>query len=205
MSANRTTRRAIVSGAAAASIGITCTAIADTETSVDSELIELGRALDPVLAEWAKFIRISDADQAQFERAVFAATGISLEDAPPPAAVGMAQVGYWRIRDDILKHWHTRESDLAFERRLTEIEAKASPVVRAVLALPARTLAGIAVKARAAAFVCSDLWRCPKDNNDQLGGSDMAALLENICTIAGVPSLAAEVGSAAENLSIGKC
>ncbi|MGD0333912.1 MAG: hypothetical protein ABSA90_11745 [Xanthobacteraceae bacterium] len=208
MSPLRTTRRTIVSGAAAAvaSIGITDAAIASTTASADSELLELGRAFEPILAEWAEIIRTSDADQAQFERAVLEATGISFDDAPAPGRWDSAPDSYWRSRDEILKRLDTAESDLVWERSLTEIDAKASPIARAIFALPARTLAGLAVKARVAAFVHSDWWRpIVPDDADRLGTRNVVDLLENICALAGVPSLAAQVGSIAQNREIAKC
>ena len=162
----------------------------------DAELLELGRRLDPLLAEWSKVVRAGDAESLKFERACFEATGIRPDDAPNDGEPGFAE--YMRTRQEIIDR--DREANRAFENaeeaRHQEIRDRAPPLLRRILALRAQTLAGIAVKARAAAFMETDCWRDPEEAASAYGlDHPLPNLIENICEVAGVPSLASQTGS----------
>jgi hypothetical protein len=161
----------------------------------DAALLELGRKLDPIIEEWAATIRENDKRRAALENEVFAATGIRIDTGQPrtPASA------YWNAREKILEG----RSDPAHDDRLMmqwdEIDERAKPLLRAIFALPALTIGGLAVKARAIAFWHSDFWRNSADPNDRM----IAQLFDEICAAAGVRSLAADVGSFAENVKKG--
>jgi hypothetical protein len=58
------------------------------------------------------------------------------------------------------------------------------PIERAILAIPADSMAGVAVKARVAAHVVSNYWDVPLDRLD-LDARVFRLLVEAICSVAG--------------------
>jgi len=74
---------------------------------------------------------------------------------------------------------------------LEQLEAmlgRLEPVERAVMAMPARTVAGLGVKARHAAYVMSEYWNAPIDRIDW-DARAVRLLIEAVCEAAGVPLL----------------
>jgi hypothetical protein len=72
---------------------------------------------------------------------------------------------------------------------LEQIEAmlgRLEPVEGAVMAMPARTVAGLGVKARHAAYVMSDYWNAPIDRIDW-DARAVRLLIEAVCKVAQVP------------------
>jgi hypothetical protein len=62
--------------------------------------------------------------------------------------------------------------------------ARMEPIERAILAIPADSLAGVAVKARVAAHVVSNYWDVPLDRLD-LDARAFRLLVEAVCSVAG--------------------
>jgi hypothetical protein len=74
---------------------------------------------------------------------------------------------------------------------LEQIEAvlgSLEPIERAIMAMPARTVAGLGVKARHAAYVMSEYWNAPIDRIDW-DARAVRLLIEAVCEAAGVPLL----------------
>jgi len=63
--------------------------------------------------------------------------------------------------------------------------AHMEPIERAILAMPADSMAGVAVKARVAAHVVSNYWDVPLDRLD-LDARAFRHLVEAVCSVAGV-------------------
>ena len=73
--------------------------------------------------------------------------------------------------------------------RLGQIEAalaRLEPLERAIMTMPARTTAGLAVKARHAAYVMSEYWNGPIDRIDW-DARVVRHLIEAVCKVAHVP------------------
>ncbi|MGJ5084427.1 hypothetical protein ACQR06_02755 [Bradyrhizobium sp. HKCCYLRH1065] len=64
--------------------------------------------------------------------------------------------------------------------------AGVAPVQEAIMATPARTVAGLGVKARHAAYVMSRFWEAPIDQID-LEDRAIRLLIEAICAMANMP------------------
>jgi hypothetical protein len=69
--------------------------------------------------------------------------------------------------------------------RTEELLAQMEPIERAILALPAAGMEGVAVKARVAAQVVSNYWDIPLDRLD-LDAKVLRLLIEAICSVAGL-------------------
>jgi hypothetical protein len=72
---------------------------------------------------------------------------------------------------------------------LEQLEAmlgRLEPVERAVMEMPARTVAGLGVKARHAAYVMSEYWNAPIDRIDW-DARAVRLLIEAVCEAAAVP------------------
>jgi hypothetical protein len=72
--------------------------------------------------------------------------------------------------------------------RVEELEAilaQLEPVERAIMAMTARTIAGLGVKARHAAYVMSELWNAPTDRIDW-DARAVRLLIEAVCNVARV-------------------
>ena len=75
------------------------------------------------------------------------------------------------------------------EARTKQIEAilaRLHPIERAIMQAPACTIAGLGVKARHAAYVMSQYWEVPVDQNDW-DAQVMRLLIEAACSLANVP------------------
>ncbi|MGJ4896690.1 MULTISPECIES: hypothetical protein [unclassified Bradyrhizobium] len=64
--------------------------------------------------------------------------------------------------------------------------AELAPIEQAILATPARTLAGLGVKARHAAYVISEYWDAPIDQIDW-DARAVRSLIEAVCEVASIP------------------
>jgi hypothetical protein len=71
-------------------------------------------------------------------------------------------------------------------RQVETILARLAPIERAIMATPARTIAGLGVKARHAAYVMSQYWEEPLDQIDWEAKS-VRLLIEAICEVARMP------------------
>jgi hypothetical protein len=198
-SSTRTSRRAVLSGAAAVASTAAVAAPADRED--DTKLIELGRQLDVALAQWSQLARTEDADQAALEHEIFRITGVKFKDAPrsrPIVGTGVRKDAepYWQMRDDIIACTPARYSDDELGDLLKQIDARALPLCAAIAAAPARTIAGLAVKARALQYLRADVWRSRPLDDDALDQEErlQTQFYEDVCSVAGVGSLVAETG-----------
>jgi hypothetical protein len=75
------------------------------------------------------------------------------------------------------------------DRRLEQIEAalaRLEPLERAIMTMPARTTAGLGVKARHAAYIMSEYWNGPIDQVDW-DARAVRFLIEAVCKVAHVP------------------
>ncbi|MGC2780914.1 MAG: hypothetical protein WA418_35295 [Bradyrhizobium sp.] len=70
-------------------------------------------------------------------------------------------------------------------RKIESVLARLEPVELAILATPARTIVGLGVKARHAAYVVSEHWDAPIEQIDW-DGRAVRLLIEAICKAAGV-------------------
>ncbi|WP_316195604.1 MULTISPECIES: hypothetical protein [unclassified Bradyrhizobium] len=80
---------------------------------------------------------------------------------------------------------NVRSNEVSRIQKIESVLARLDPVERAIMATPARTIVGLGVKARHAAYVVSEHWDSPIEQNDW----DVRAvrlLIEAICKAAGV-------------------
>ena len=73
-------------------------------------------------------------------------------------------------------------------RHIEAILARLDPIERAIMATPARTIAGLGVKARHAAYVTSQYWSEPIEKIDWEARA-VRLLIEAVCNLAHVPLL----------------
>jgi hypothetical protein len=73
-------------------------------------------------------------------------------------------------------------------REVEAILARLDPIERAIMATPARTIAGLGVKARHAAYVTSQYWNEPIDKIDWEARA-VRLLIEAVCNVAHAPLL----------------
>jgi hypothetical protein len=71
-------------------------------------------------------------------------------------------------------------------RRTEAVLARLYPIEQAIMATPARTITGLGVKARHAAYVMSHYWEAPIDQIDW-DARAMRLLIEAVCGLANVP------------------
>lgn len=184
------------------SLGKTLSSISPPTLADDAELLELGRQLEPLLARWSTRAREGDLEQAEIERECYASTGVHPDFMPKRGEPGYEE--YERTRLAIIERQHSDpKRDAEDEREYTRINREVKPILKSILSQRARTIAGLAVKARAAAFMEDDLWR---DEDENVSAYDLEhpllGLIEDICRMAGVPSLAEETGSWSDRRSI---
>jgi hypothetical protein len=145
-----TSRRAVLAGTAAASTAATLPAIAFPAVQPDAELLALGRQLDRLFAmhrvacerykpQWEVFSR---------EAEKMAATVPNSNDA-------------WEAMSKRVE----AEYPVDYPHPDDIIDVTDGPS-RVVMALPATTLAGLAVKARLAKFTCSKFWTETEEDAD---------------------------------------
>jgi hypothetical protein len=81
------------------------------------------------------------------------------------------------------------DAELDHEDTTKQVEAllaRLCPIEEAIMATPARTIAGLGVKARHAAYVMSEYWNGPSDRIDW-DARAMKLLIEAVCKVAQVP------------------
>jgi len=103
-----------------------------------------------------------------------------------------------RVRDDLAACSVSRSSEPRSEllrpesseevctRQVETILARLDPIERAIMATPARTIAGLGVKARHAAYVMSQYWEEPVDQIDWEAKA-VRLLIEAVCEVAHMP------------------
>ncbi|WP_316193891.1 hypothetical protein [Bradyrhizobium sp. SZCCHNRI1029] len=70
-------------------------------------------------------------------------------------------------------------------RRIEKVLARLDPVERAIMAIPARTIVGLGIKARHAAYVVSEHWDAPIEQIDR-DAQAVRLLIEAVCKVAGI-------------------
>jgi hypothetical protein len=88
----------------------------------------------------------------------------------------------------IWRHTLKKTHEKAGTERIEEILTRLDPVERAIMATPACTIAGLAVKARHAAYVMSHYWDEPIDQIDWEAQA-IRLLVEAVCDVAHRPLL----------------
>ncbi len=103
-----------------------------------------------------------------------------------------------RVRDTLVACSVSRSSESRSEllrpeyseevrtRQVETILARLDPIERAIMATPARTIAGLGVKARHAAYVVSQCWEKPVDQIDWEAKA-VRLLIEAVCEVANMP------------------
>ncbi len=103
-----------------------------------------------------------------------------------------------RVRDTLVACSVSRSSESRSEllrpeyseevrtRQVETILARLDPIERAIMATPARTIAGLGVKARHAAYVVSQCWEKPVDQIDWEAKA-VRLLIEAVCEVAHMP------------------
>jgi hypothetical protein len=103
-----------------------------------------------------------------------------------------------RVRDTLVACSVSRSSESRSEllrpeyseevrtRQVETILARLDPIERAIMATPARTIAGLGVKARHAAYVVSQCWEKPVDQIDWEAKA-VRLLIEAACEVAHMP------------------
>ena len=103
-----------------------------------------------------------------------------------------------RVRDTLVACSVSRSSESRSEllrpeyseevrtRQVETILARLDPIERAIMATPARTIAGLGVKARHAAYVVSQCWEKPVDQIDWEAKA-VRLLIEAVCEVGRVP------------------
>jgi hypothetical protein len=86
-------------------------------------------------------------------------------------------------RSELLR---TAWGEEARTRHVETILARLDPIERAIMATPARTIAGLGVKARHAAYVMSQYWEEPVDQIDWEAKA-VRLLIEAVCEVARTP------------------
>lgn len=180
MTTRQTTRRAVLAGSA---VALATASIPNASASnADADLLALNRKFDPILREWSKRQHRGAAEYAAFEARVFEATGVEI----------IGRFDFLELRETMLrpeydaymatrKSTRIKEDDELSDREYNSIYSRISPIVDAIHATPARTLAGLAVKAKAAAFDNADLWL---DGDRERRG--LTKILEAVCALASV-------------------
>ena len=161
-----TRRTAVMTIAAAA---VPSAAIANIPSNPDAELIALGRWFDALAEEHAALsVRLAPLAVIYDER-MAKAHADSMDRAEMVALLS-------RIRDDLgMPPLMARSEEI--------LDVTNDPMV-AIMEMPARTIEGLAVKARVAAFACSHMWN---ENDDDADWDHLMArqLMRAVCDLAG--------------------
>lgn len=132
--------------------------IALSPANDDSALLTLEREFDEVVADLA-------VERARDELAACAASQSS---------------------DSRSERWRPRYSEQVRTTQVETILAQLDPIERAIMAIPAHTIAGLGVKARHAAYVMSQYWEEPVDQIDW-EAKTVRLLIEAVCEVARMP------------------
>jgi hypothetical protein len=181
-----TTRRAILACLAclAAAPAIAVPALADP--SADAELLALGVVLEEFIREWHRQ-RAKDRDESDYVDAKMEAAGFST-DAPLP---DQDSAGWWDM-------WHkvrrevglpvTCEEEEAREDSWDRMHDRMYPLVGEIFSHKPKTIAGLAVIARAITLSDSHLWTDWQDE----GNDHQRTFIEAVCSFAGVTPVPVE-------------
>jgi hypothetical protein len=149
-------RRAVLAGIAAAP-ALAAPSLAMSAISVDAELIELGRAFDDL---WAKYDIASELSEPRY-----AAEKVMMGELDRRFTVN--GVRHHISNEEYKKVWARRDREFPEPSpSVDDITDMMDPFMRKIMALPASTFAGLAVKARVAKWACGSYWNEPDGNCD---------------------------------------
>lgn len=89
-------------------------------------------------------------------------------------------------QESVQQHIREHRYGDATTGRAEAILSRLDPIERAIMAIPARTMAGLGVKARHAAYVMSQYWEAPIDHIDW-DAQAVRHLIEAVCDVARTP------------------
>jgi hypothetical protein len=145
----------------------------------DAQLLALLRKFEPIYDEYRVLAPIVGAAVRRREQEIARRTGI-------PAHVGFRSEAEAALH---LEEWKRVDTEMpctnALIKQLEAVDVRLDPIIDAIQATPARTLAGVAVKARAAAYTIEECWRKPQDELDWQE-TVLRDLIEGVCALAGV-------------------
>jgi hypothetical protein len=176
-----TTRRALLRSAPAAGAGIFAAGTAATAVAAataDAELLELGRRMDALTAEYWR-IHALDAPWMEAYRAL-------VEDFRRRHKEGLAPDGA-AFLDEMKKIEDRHRQQNPSTNDMTDAMDKPS---RRIMALPAFTPAGLAVKARATAFACDHFYREEELHDADWDHQHVRTLINGVLAMAGQPPIA---------------
>jgi hypothetical protein len=176
-----TRRFAVLS--AGASLVAAMPAPANAAAGSDAELLALEQQFEPLYAEYLALRTHAHAIHDQIESSMKArSTSLGArvmwgEQVESAAAARQALCALFDS-DDILG-------------RCEALDEAIFPIADAIDSVNAATLAGLAVKARSAAYACSELWEETLFAADDLHKAVIRSLIENVCAAGGRPHPAA--------------
>jgi hypothetical protein len=107
----------------------------------------------------------------------------------PTETTDSALLGLGQQFEEIAAEIQKLYNSASMDGHLEQIEAmlgRLQPVETAIMAMPARTIGGLGVKARHAAYVMSEYWNRPTDRIDW-DARAVRSLIEAVCESAGTP------------------
>jgi hypothetical protein len=145
----------------------------------DAQLLALLRKFEPIYDERRILAPIVGAAVRRREQEIARRTGI-------PAHVGFRSDAEAALH---LEEWRRVDAEMpcanTLIKQLEAIDVRLDPIITAIQTTPARTLAGVAVKARAAASIIGECWQKPQDELDWQE-TVLRDLIESVCALAGV-------------------
>jgi hypothetical protein len=152
--------------------------MATSTSSTEKQLLGLFERLEPILREWLELKPIYEAAFDAAEREIARRTGI-------PAGVGFrSETEVQLYFKEQARVYREQKIDELSERR-EALDRRIDPILDAIRQLPARSLAGLAIKARAVAVTMDHLWDVPANDLDW-EEEFLRDLIENVCALAGV-------------------
>jgi hypothetical protein len=176
-------RRTLVTGAAALP-ALTVSVVASEvigPNHPDADLLRLGAELEPVIDEWLALCAIGERRQAAWEAACIA------------AGLPRREIDSFSDDDEWREYEHKRSNTRADNEEEDEVDEhgasvvwnrhfeRRNPLVQDILSRKSKTVAGLAVQARAMTLYYSELWDDPHD-----GTADYRKFIEAVCAFAGV-------------------
>lgn len=150
------------------------------EPHPDAELIRLGRQLDPLMAElidiWPEYRRASNALERL--RARHKAEWLSLYAAGRNEEAGA-----------MARHWEEETGFTPVNARVERLDHELEPIINAIMAHPAATIAGLGVKARAAVWGVLTMRNDPGEVPDGWGEEITRSLILAVMALAGGETL----------------
>jgi hypothetical protein len=162
----RTTRRAMLAGTGTFALAIPAIASTPAIAGPDAELLALGARIDRILPRLLEINSLGAQSNRALEKHLKSFSGD--DDA-------------WNAEFE--KWWREHPEEPGKEAE--PLFNQADPIAEAILSVQPRTLAGLAVLARAAAASNPALWY--EDDRDRLETRTLKRLIEATCDLAGVP------------------